>query len=65
MNDVIKGVILMAMIVYIVSPIDLAFGPIDDLIVLAIGLASNKALSAYSSRNSEPDEQDEDYSVFY
>ena len=42
MNGVVKGMILVLMILYIVSPVDACPGPIDDLIVLLIGLASTK-----------------------
>ncbi len=42
MNGVVKGMILVFMILYIVSPVDACPGPIDDLIVLLIGLASTK-----------------------
>ena len=42
MNGVVKGMILVLMIMYIVSPVDACPGPIDDLIVLLIGLASTK-----------------------
>lgn len=42
MSDVAKGMILVLMILYIVSPIDVCPGPIDDLIVLSIGLAARK-----------------------
>ena len=45
MNDVVKGMILVLMVIYIVSPIDACSGPIDDLIVLFIGLAARKGLS--------------------
>lgn len=45
MSDVLKGVILLAMILYIVSPIDACPGPIDDIIVLLIGLAARKGIS--------------------
>ena len=39
-----KGMILVLMILYIISPIDACPGPIDDLIVLIIGLAARKGL---------------------
>ena len=39
-----KGLVIMAILMYIVSPIDLAPGPIDDIIVLLLGLASRKQL---------------------
>ena len=45
MNDLMKGLVIMAVLMYIVSPIDAAPGPIDDIIVLLLGLASRKRLS--------------------
>ena len=42
MKDVVKGMLLVLVILYIVSPIDACPGPIDDLIVLFIGLAARK-----------------------
>lgn len=45
MNDFGKGMILVLMILYIVSPIDACPGPIDDLIVLIIGLAARKGMN--------------------
>lgn len=44
MNDVIKGMILVLMILYIVSPLDACPGPLDDFIVLLIGIAACKGL---------------------
>lgn len=44
MNDLMKGLVIMAILMYIVSPIDTAPGPIDDIIVLLLGLASRKQL---------------------
>lgn len=46
MNDIVKGMLLVLMILYIVSPIDACPGPVDDLIVLVVGLAAQKALGA-------------------
>ena len=46
MNGVMKGMILVLMILYVVSPIDACPGPIDDLIVLFIGLAAQKRIGA-------------------
>ena len=46
MNGVMKGMILVLMILYIVSPIDACPGPIDDSIVLLIGLAATKGREA-------------------
>ena len=45
MSDFGKGMILVLMILYIVSPIDACSGPIDDLIVLIIGLAARKVMN--------------------
>ncbi len=42
MNNVMKGIIILAVIIYIVSPIDIAPGPIDDIIVLLMGIAASK-----------------------
>ena len=42
MNDVAKGMMIVLMVLYILSPIDLCPGPIDDIIVLLIGLASSR-----------------------
>lgn len=46
MDGVMKGMILVLMILYIVSPIDACPGPIDDIIVLLIGLAAVKGRNA-------------------
>ena len=46
MNEVMKGMILVLMILYIVSPIDACPGPIDDLIILFIGLAARKQIAS-------------------
>lgn len=45
MNGFIKGIVVVAIILYIVSPIDACPGPIDDIIVLLVGLASQKSKS--------------------
>ena len=45
MNNVMKGIIIMAVIIYIVSPIDIAPGPIDDILVLLMGIAASKKIS--------------------
>ena len=43
MNNVMKGIIILAVIIYIVSPIDIAPGPIDDILVLLMGIAASKS----------------------
>ena len=47
MNGVVKGMLIALIIVYLVSPIDIMPGsPIDDVIVLLLGLASQKSITA-------------------
>ena len=46
MNGIVKGMILVVVILYMVSPVDACPGPIDDIIVLMLGLAARKGLSA-------------------
>lgn len=45
MSNVTKGIILIMMILYILSPVDVCPGPIDDLIVLIIGMAAQKRVA--------------------
>ena len=45
MNDILKGMLFALVIVYIVSPLDLCPGIIDDLIVLGCYVISKKASS--------------------
>ncbi|MCI6650716.1 MAG: hypothetical protein MSH13_04180 [Ruminococcus callidus] len=42
MSDVGKGMLIILVILYIVSPIDFAPGPVDNAIVLLLGLAAAK-----------------------
>ena len=44
MNDLMKGLVIMAILMYIVSPLDACPGPLDDFIVLLIGIAARKGL---------------------
>mgnify|MGYP003207205901 CR=1 FL=1 len=46
MSGVIKGMLIILMILYIISPIDFVPGPIDDILVLLLGIASQKGVSA-------------------
>ena len=45
MNDLMKGLVIMAILMYIVSPVDAVPGPVDDIIVLLLGIASQKKLA--------------------
>ena len=42
MNDIVKGMLVVLMILYIVSPIDACPGPIDDIILGIVGIAAMK-----------------------
>ena len=44
MNDVMKGMLIILVIIYVISPIDFVPGPVDDFIVILLGLASQKKL---------------------
>lgn len=43
MNNVEKGMLIVLIILYIISPIDVLPGPIDDVIVLLLGMAKVKS----------------------
>lgn len=51
MRDVIKGMLVVLVILYIVSPIDLCPGPIDDIMVLLLGVAAQIGTRALERRN--------------
>ncbi len=42
MNDVMKGMFIVLIIIYLLSPVDLCPGPVDDLIVLLVGITALK-----------------------
>ena len=44
MNDVMKGMLIILVVIYVISPIDFVLGPVDDLIVILLGLANQKKL---------------------
>ena len=39
-----KGMLLVLIILYVFSPIDLCPGPIDDIIVILLGVAAQKGI---------------------
>lgn len=51
MSGVAKGMLIVVMVLYIVSPIDLCPGPVDDIIVLLVGLAAQKGISEFSEND--------------
>jgi uncharacterized membrane protein YkvA (DUF1232 family) len=42
MSGAMKGLMLILIALYVISPVDLCPGPIDDLIVLLIAFVSNR-----------------------
>lgn len=46
MSDVGKGMLLVLVILYVLSPVDACPGPVDDIIVLLIGLATQKGIGS-------------------
>lgn len=44
MNGIAKGMLLVLVILYALSPVDVCPGPIDDIIVIALGLAAQSKL---------------------
>lgn len=45
MNDFLKGALVILMLIYIISPVDLAPGIIDDILVAVLGIAAEITLS--------------------
>jgi uncharacterized membrane protein YkvA (DUF1232 family) len=41
----VKGMIVILVIIYIVSPVDALPGPIDDVIVALLGIAASKKIA--------------------
>ena len=46
MNGIAKGMPFVLLLLYVVSPVDLCPGPIDDIILMLVYFASSKASSA-------------------
>ena len=44
MSGLAKGILLVLVILYVISPIDLCPGPIDDIIVIVLGVAAQMKL---------------------
>jgi len=44
MNAVAKVMLIMFMALYVISPIDCAPGPIDDIIIVLVSLAAQKRI---------------------
>ena len=46
MNGVMKGMLIMLVIIYVISPVDFVPGLVDDIIVVLLGLAAQKRIAA-------------------
>lgn len=49
MNKLTKYLLLAAITLYVISPLDAAPGPVDDAIVIALGLLANSKLHIFES----------------
>ena len=45
MNGVMKGMLLILLIIYVLSPVDLCPGPVDDIILLLYALGGRAITS--------------------
>ena len=45
MDDFLKVLLIGLMVVYVISPVDACPGPIDDMVVMLIGMAASKRLA--------------------
>ena len=50
MRTSIKILLLVGVLMYVFSPMDLIPGPIDDAIVIALGMAANRGLLHENAR---------------
>ena len=56
-KGMVKAILVLFVVVYCISPVDLAPGPVDDLVVILIGyLAQQMGISKYFSNQSEVSE---------
>jgi len=46
MNGFMKGMLMVLVILYVISPLDVCPGPVDDLLVIILGLAARKRLTS-------------------
>jgi uncharacterized membrane protein YkvA (DUF1232 family) len=44
MDGVMKGMLIILVILYIISPLDAMPGPVDDVIVILLGMAAQKRI---------------------
>ncbi len=53
MNNFTKVLLLVLLLVYVVSPLDLVPGPIDDVLVILLCFAANRSRTALEKRDTE------------
>ncbi len=53
MNRYIKGILFALLIAYVVSPVDLAPGPVDDILTIILYFAANKCRFALEKPSDE------------
>lgn len=46
MDNTVKIILVALVILYVVSPLDFAPGPIDDILVVLLGTAAQKGITA-------------------
>lgn len=46
MDSVMKGMLIVLVILYVVSPVDFVSGPVDDILVVLLGIAAQKRIAA-------------------
>ena len=44
-NGMIKGMLIALLVIYVISPLDIAPGPIDDVLLILMGIAGNKRVN--------------------
>ena len=52
-NKVLKGMLIALLAVYVISPVDLAPGPIDDMLLILFSAIMNQIGSSRSSEDPE------------
>ena len=46
MDEILKGMLIVLVIIYVITPVDFVPGPIDDILVVLLGLAAQKRIAA-------------------
>lgn len=46
MDGILKGMLIVLVIIYVITPVDFVPGPIDDILVVLLGLAAQKRIAA-------------------